>query len=136
METHRLWDKLLIDEMQKIKVEEIADKHIVSVSPDTKVTTALKLSENSNLSLLPVLEDGRLIGIVNDYNLKDASNDTIKKLMQKPLFVESGKSIDYAIKYIMDHNITRVPVVDSSIGMRCIGTVSATELLKAKKNEK
>lgn len=119
---------------QKRKVGEIANKYIVSVSSDAMAETAQKLMKDSNLSLVPVLEDGRLVGIVTEELLRESGKNTpIKNVMEKPVFVEKDKDIDYAIKYVMRYGLPRVPVVDSSIGMVCIGMVTSSELLKAKK---
>jgi CBS domain-containing protein len=119
--------------MGKITIEKIMNPHLVSVSPATKTKTALKLLEDSNISLIPVISDSRLVGIVKSDDLRGVQ-EFVKDAMKEPLFVEQGKSVDYAIKYITGHSIDRVPVVDSSIGMRCTGIVSSSDLLKAKKS--
>ena len=108
---------------------------MVSVSATTSAKSAMKLLEDSNISLAPVLEDGRLVGIVTHEQLKEKVKDgnTVKSVMQKPLFVGKERSVDYAIKYLIKHKINRVTVVESEIGMMCIGIVTASELLKAKK---
>ncbi len=117
------------------KIGKIAKANPVSVSPSTSARAAMRLLESSNLSLIPVIDDDRLVGIVTEDHLKKAKDlDSVKVVMHRPLFVEKGKSVDYAIKYIMKHGINRVPIVESGIGMRCIGIVSASELLKAKKS--
>lgn len=117
------------------KVEEIANKYIVSVSPSTNAESAQKLLKDSNLSLVPVIENGKLVGIITEELLnKSGENTPIKNIMSKPLFIEKDKDIDYAIKYIMRYGLPRVPVVDSSISMVCIGMVTASELLKAKRS--
>lgn len=118
-------------------VKGLVDTRIVSVAPEAKVSTVLKVLEDYNLQFVPVLDNGRLVGIANIEALRKNPIDaeTIEKLMLKPIFVEESSSIDYAIKYIMEHGIGRVPVVESSIGMRCIGVVTASALLKAKKSQ-
>jgi CBS domain-containing protein len=122
--------------MDEIAIENIMESHLVSVSPSTTKKTALKLIEESNISLLPVVEDQRLVGVVTEEQLREKAleDGAIETLMKKPLFLEKGKSIDDAIKYLMKHSISRVPVVESTIGMKCVGIVSASELLKAKKS--
>jgi chloride channel protein, CIC family len=117
------------------KIAGLIETHLVSVSPKTTANTAFKLLKTSNLSLVPVIENGRLVGIVfyDDLELNIRPDESIAKLMKSPLFVDKNKSIDYAIKYILSKNMTRVPVVDSSIGMRCIGMLSVSSLLKEKK---
>ncbi len=117
------------------KVASIIKGNMISVSSSTKPAAALKLLESSNIPMLPVIEDGRLVGIVTGDRLREraGSGSSVKSIMLHPLFIEKNAGIDHAIKYIMKHKISRVPVVESSIGMRCIGIVTASELLKAKK---
>ena len=115
-------------------ISSIVDTHIVSVEVTAKAQTALKLLNESNLIVLPVVDDGRLVGIVRAEKLKNA--DLVSSVMEKPLFLERERSIDYAIKYLLKHGMGRVPAVDSSIGMQCIGTISSTALLNAKKSGK
>ena len=117
-------------------VENIMSKLLLSVDASAKIGTVSKLMSRSNADILPVLEDGRLVGIINEDSLNPNSSDSVRKLMRKPLFVEKNRNVDYCIKYILKHGISRVPVVDSAIGMKCIGTVSSSQLLKAKKLEK
>jgi CBS domain-containing protein len=117
-------------------VGSIMGRHIVSVTSGTKAATALKAMENSNLSLIPVIDEGRLVGIIQDV-LADRMKTpigTVKEIMGRPLFVEKRSSVDQVVKYITRHGISRVPVVESAIGMHCVGIVSASQLLKAKKS--
>lgn len=118
------------------KIESIISRNLVSVTSQTLAATAAKVLENSNLSLIPVIDDERLVGIISEGSAQKLRNSKGKvgPLMEKPLFVEKSKSIDYTIKYITEHAIGRVPVVESQIGMHCIGIVSASQLLKAKKS--
>ena len=53
------------------KVEEIMIKDVVTISPDDTIETAIKVMKDSNpgsgiLNQLPIVEDGKLVGIVSD----------------------------------------------------------------------
>lgn len=123
--------------MEKAPISKIVNKQLVSVAPTTKISAALKLIESSNVNLLPVVENGRLVGILNGEKLKASSySGNILPFIDNPLFVEKSKDADYAIKYMMKHGLSRVPVVESALSMKCIGTISSSELLKIKKNKK
>ncbi|MDE1871495.1 MAG: CBS domain-containing protein [Candidatus Micrarchaeota archaeon] len=120
---------------KRIHVGMIAERSMVSVAPDTKASAARKLMRDSNISMVPVLDNGRLVGILSDESVNvNGTENEAGALMLKPLFVEKDRSLDYAIKYLISHRLNRVPVVESSIGMICIGIVTASELLKAKKS--
>lgn len=53
------------------KVEEIMIKDVVTISPDDSLETAIKVMKESTqgsgiLNQLPVVEDGKLVGIISD----------------------------------------------------------------------
>ena len=121
-------------------VSQIMNRHLVAVSPNTSIWNAIKLMKSSNVDLLLVLQDGRLMGIVDDaaladIHLTDASAAPVSGIMQEPLCLEEKSSVDDAVKYVIEHNLSRLPVVLSKKEMRCTGTVSSTELIRAKKQE-
>ncbi|MGD0729366.1 MAG: CBS domain-containing protein [Candidatus Micrarchaeaceae archaeon] len=114
-------------------ISNLVNRHLISINSNAKSSAAIKLLTNSNVDMLPVLENGKLVGIFT----KDSSNnDLVSSSMEKALFVEKNQDIDSTIKYMLKHNISRVPVVDSAISMKCIGTISSSDLLKIKKNQK
>jgi len=113
----------------------MTNKYLVSVSPNTSADTALELLKKSNLSIVPVIDKEKLVGTVTHKDLEKNQSGTVKKAMLKPFFVEKDSDVENTIRYLMKHGLPRVPVVDSKISMRCIGTVSASELLAAKKSK-
>ncbi len=112
------------------RVSDRMDKRIVAVSPNATVASARMLANNSRVGMLPVVSDRKLVGMI-DVNTIPEYDDTkkVSAVMKKPLFVEEGKSIDEARKILIGCGIPRLPVVDSSVGMKCVGTVSSSELL-------
>jgi osmoprotectant transport system ATP-binding protein len=121
-------------------IAQIMDRHLVAVSPNTSIGNAIKLMKGSNVDLLLVLQDGRLMGLVGeaalaDTHLVDISSAPVSGIMQEPWCVEEKSSIDDAVKYVIEHNLSRLPVVSSKKSMQCTGTVGSTELARAKKQE-
>jgi CBS domain-containing protein len=51
------------------KINEIASRPIVSISPDTKVWDALDLMVRKKIRRLPVLDGGNLVGIVTERDI-------------------------------------------------------------------
>jgi len=120
------------------KISEIMDRKLVAVSRNASMRAALKLAKVSGVDVLPILENNELIGVVNveeiqRYISEDPrrEEDTVKKLSKRPIFLEADESTRSAIGKIIRSGLSRMPVVDSRSTMRCIGTVNATDLLKA-----
>ena len=51
--------------LSKLTVKQLMSKDVVTITKDTTVEEAARLMVDQDLSCLPVLEDGRLIGIVS-----------------------------------------------------------------------
>lgn len=121
-------------------LSQIMNRHLVAVSPNTSIGSAIKLMKSSNVDLLLVLQDGKLVGTVDDSSLADVHlTDTsvapVSGVMREPWCLEEKDSIDNAVKYVIEHNLSRLPVVSSKKSMQCTGTVSSTELVREKKKE-
>ena len=58
--------------LSKMTIVEIMEKDVVTVTPDTTVESALALAQEKRVGSLPVVEDGKVVGIVttNDFFLK------------------------------------------------------------------
>jgi acetoin utilization protein AcuB len=51
--------------LSKITVKQLMSKNVVTITKDTTVEEAARLMVDQDLSCLPVLEDGKLVGIVS-----------------------------------------------------------------------
>jgi len=62
------------------KVEDIMSKEMVTVSPETSSTEAAKLMAEHQVRRLPVVENGKLIGIVSlgDFAIRELTDDQAK----------------------------------------------------------
>jgi len=118
---------------------DLMDKKVVAVSDDASILATARLIETSNVGLLPVVNDGRLVGIIEgplllDYILKHTEEEldgkTIKPLVKKPVFVVKEELASQVVAKIIRNNLTRIPVVDSEESMQCIGVISASDVLK------
>jgi acetoin utilization protein AcuB len=73
--------------LSKLTVKEIMKKKVVTVSPDTSVEQAAAIAQKSRVGCLPVLEDGKVVGIVT-------TNDFFYKILNPLLGIgEAGKRI-------------------------------------------
>lgn len=120
------------------KVSEIMDKKLVAVSPSATIRSAIRLTQTSGVDLLLVVERSRLVGVVGEEDLLNyiSSNtekrmgESIQGIVKRAVYVEAGDTVAVAIAKTIDNNLSRLPVVESSATMRCVGIVTTTELLK------
>ncbi|RLI20959.1 CBS domain-containing protein [Candidatus Bathyarchaeota archaeon] len=55
-----------IMQVLQTEIEEIATKRLVTVSPEVDLGEAAKLMEENNIGALPVLENGKLVGLITE----------------------------------------------------------------------
>lgn len=109
-------------------------KNIYSVTGETTVYDALKVMADTNVGALPVIDDGKLSGIVSerDYARKVAlqgksSQDTLIKdiMTAHVLTVEPTDKIDRCMELMSDKHIRHLPVLKDGVvtGIISIGDV-------------
>ena len=122
----------------------IVDRRLVGISAMAKLKTAIDLMINTSVGTMPVIEDGKLVGVLDERPLLEyarknehaLSASIVGEVMSKPFFITADTSIDEAIDYIISHRVSRVPIINTRQDMRCIGIVSATDILNLKIKEK
>ena len=105
---------------------------LVSVAPGDSMSHAMRLLKENHIGRLPVIENGRLVGIVSDKDLKlaGASDATalevhelayllsrvkVKDIMTpKPITVHMHDTIEEAALIMLESKISGVPVVDDA----------------------
>jgi len=117
-------------------------KDIMTSSPCCCSTTAsvqeiAGLMRDNDCGSLPVVEDGRVVGIVTDRDLairvlaagKDRDTRARDVMTPDPRCCDDDDDVRDVEKIMTDNQVRRVPVVDSA--GRCIGIISQADLARA-----
>jgi len=117
-----------------------------TVAPDCTVAVARRTMDSGGFRHLPVVEQGRVIGIVSDRDLrsvwpsaavpagrKDVEDHlermTVRQVMtQKPLVVGPHTSLADAARLLVDHGVGALPVL---AGDEIVGILSESDALRA-----
>jgi CBS domain-containing protein len=106
-----------------------------SISPQTMVYDAIALMAEKNCGALPVVENGRLLGVISerDYSRKvilkgKSSRETpVRDIMATDLFVAHPEdSVTDCMRVMTERRVRHLPVMD---GNRLIGIVSIGDLV-------
>lgn len=122
-------------------------KDPITVTPDTPVMDALKILKERGFRRLPVVDQGRLIGITTRKDLKDAmpskattlsvwelnyllSKLTVAEMMARPVVTaqESEYMEDAALR-MQEHGVGGLPVLNAAGQMT--GIITITDVLRA-----
>ena len=126
-----------------IKVEDVMTKKPLIIQPNLSVYDCLKIMVNSRYRRLPVVLDGKLVGIVtsedmlkyiydNKYSF-EALDEPLEKLMVKDVFtVQKTDDISLAIKIMETKNIGGLLVADNNKKLE--GIVTERDILEKIEN--
>ncbi|MDD4701399.1 MAG: IMP dehydrogenase [Desulfovibrio sp.] len=126
--------RLEVDRVKKSESGMILDP--VTISPNNTVQEALELMSDFRVSGLPVVADGRLVGILTNRDVRFIEDGlavrvadvmTSKKLVTVPM----GTSLDEAKQHLHEHRIEKLLVVDEEGHLR--GLITMKDIDKVQK---
>ena len=117
------------DEVRQVKnFEAGVIREPFTVSPTTTIGEVLRLTRERRISGVPVVEDGKLVGIVTgrDMRFEKKLDDPVKNIMtrkEKLVTVKEGASDEEVINLFHRHRIEKVLVVNDDFELRGLITV-------------
>jgi len=109
--------------------------HVWHVSPDATVFDAIETMAENNVGALPVMEDGKILGIVSerDYTRKvalkgKASKQTlVREIMFTPVIAATpDHTVEECLRIMTEHRVRHLPVLE---GETVTGIVSIGDLV-------
>lgn len=104
----------------------------VTIGPHDPLSQAQALMDVGGFSRLPVVEQGRLVGILSKCDLKGHSNvhstQVVATMTPNPITIGPEDSAEHAALIMVDRKIGGLPVVENG---NLIGIVTTTDVLKA-----
>jgi IMP dehydrogenase len=127
--------RLQAAEVAKVKrFESGVVKDPITVTPDMSVRDVLALTTQHNISGLPVVERGRVVGIVTNRDLRFETNldQPVRRIMtprERLVTVREGATLDEAKGLMHKHRLERVLVINSEYELR--GLITVKDILKS-----
>lgn len=117
-----------------LKAKDIMSANVVSVDPDTPITTALQLMLDRHQSGLPVIDrQGRLVGIVSEFDVLDLiwdfdriNSEVYQYMTHQVHTVDETDDLTCVAERFRLFGIHRLPVLR---GNRVVGIVDRHDLL-------
>ncbi len=123
------------DEVAKVKrFESGVVKEPITVTPKMSVREVLEITRKHRISGLPVLDKGRVVGIVTNRDLRFETNldQPVKNIMTprgKLVTVKEGASLDEAKALMHRHRLERVLVINDD--WQLFGLMTVKDILKS-----
>lgn len=127
-------------------VKQFMTSQVFTVSPEDKVADTMALMREKKINRLPVVEKGKLVGIVTDGDLREVSPSpaTTLSIFELNYLVAKTPIRDVAVKKVItctpdtkiedaallmrDHEIGALPVVDQG---KLVGIITETDIFDA-----
>jgi acetoin utilization protein AcuB len=120
-------------------IREIMNSDLITINPEASLNKAYKVMMQNKIRHLPVLENGKLIGIITDRDLRLATSKLaehpfdpqvpVKDVMTTSVFtVHPSDPIGMAIRIMRESKIGSLPVVENN---KLVGILTGIDVLDA-----
>jgi chloride channel protein, CIC family len=116
--------------LDKIQIADAMVTNPITVSPETHLSDLADLMKSRGIDAAPVLDSGRLEGIVTTRDMARVSEDKwsetpVREVMSKRLLVGySEETLSEALHRMTENNISHLPIVDRNYPDRLIGLLT------------
>ncbi|MDJ0986650.1 MAG: CBS domain-containing protein [Desulfobacterales bacterium] len=130
---HRIIELIRGNKPSAIQISDLMSYPVVTVSPKTKMKQVYSILNEKGHMGLPVLDEGRLVGIISKRDFwkakkTSALNAPVKAFMTpNVLSIEPRTSPMQAARLMIDHDIGRLPVVDNG---SVIGIITRSDTMR------
>ncbi len=122
-------------------------KDPVTITEDTSMIKAIHIMKERRFRRIPVVSDGKLVGMVTDRDLKEASPSKattldvhelyyllaelqVKEIMSRnPISVGERDTVEHAAQVMLEHTISGLPVVDGE--GKVVGIITQSDVFRA-----
>lgn len=118
------------------QIRDLMTENPSSCEPGTSVVEAAKVMAREDVGPVPVVDGGRLVGVVTDRDLvvrvlaegRDPESTTVSEITSSDLVtVSPDDDLGQALQLLAEHQVRRLPVVD---GERLVGIVSQADVAR------
>lgn len=108
-------DETLAAEYAKVHARKVADvmtRHVITAEPDTPLHEIATLLEKNSIKRVPIVQDGKLVGILSRANLVQAVASA-RKALEIP--VSDATIRDQLLKYLAEHNWAHTSMLNVTV---------------------
>jgi CBS domain-containing protein len=118
-------------------IKEVMTPSPTTVEPDASVVEAARTMRERDTGIVPVVENGKLIGTVTDRDIvvrliaegRDPGSATVREIASTDLVtVDPQQELDEGLRLMAQHKVRRLPVVEED--GRLVGIVSQADVAR------
>ncbi|HKB79141.1 MAG TPA: CBS domain-containing protein [Thermoanaerobaculia bacterium] len=126
-------------------VRDVMVESVLTVTPEQTLRDALELLQSKRIRQVPVLEDGRLVGIITDRDIKRATpsilshidraeydgvldQTLVRQLMtREPMTITPDAPLKSAVKIFISRKVGALPVLEDGV---LVGLITQADALR------
>jgi CBS domain-containing protein len=125
-----------------MNVKDVMTRDVTACAPSATVKDAAGLMARDDIGPVPVVEDGRLAGIVTDRDIvirvvaegRDPNTTTVGEIATKDIVtVSPDDDLEDALRLLAENQVRRLPAVE---GDRLVGIVAQADIARLGKDSK
>jgi CBS domain-containing protein len=125
-----------------MNVKDVMTRDVTACEPSATVKDAAGLMARDDIGPVPVVEDGRLAGIVTDRDIvirvvaegRDPNTTTVGEIATKDIVtVSPDDDLEDALRLLAENQVRRLPAVE---GDRLVGIVAQADIARLGKDSK
>jgi IMP dehydrogenase len=126
--------EMQVEEVQKVKRgEEILIRDVTTASPSQTVGAVWKTMTEQSISGIPIIENGRLVGIISRRDVRpivkaDPNKKIVEVMTRDVVTARESVKIDEAIDIMYEHKVERLPIVNDKGSL--IGIISMQNIIE------
>ncbi|HTY15500.1 MAG TPA: IMP dehydrogenase [Methanoregulaceae archaeon] len=123
-----------VEEVRAVKqAEELIERKVLTVGPDSKVSDVERLMNENRIGGVPVIEGGKIIGIVSRRDVRAIASrrgaESIQLIMtKKPITADENITMEQALEIMYTSKVERLPVVNAEGNL--IGIITMQDILE------
>jgi len=123
-----------VEEVRAVKqAEELIERKVLTVGPGSTVSDVERLMNEHRIGGVPVIDNGKIIGIVSRRDVRAIASKRGSELIQaimtrNPITADVDITMDQALETMYTNKVERLPVVDSK--EKLIGIITMQDILE------
>ncbi len=116
-----------------MKVVDSMTANPVHVTPNDTLTTARALMDPGDFRCLPVVEGGKLVGIITDRDIRKYSDSpdrthVVVAMTREVVCIAPDDTVNEAVRTLLAYKVGGLPVIRED---KLVGIITTTDILKA-----
>jgi CBS domain-containing protein len=134
-----------VDGQNRLRLSDVMITDVHTIESDATVVEAAEYMRQMNVGVLPVVEDGQIVGVITDRDLvvralaqrdRDPTTMRVRDCATKnPILAKASWTAERALLIMADQQIGRLPVVDDQDHLVGMVTLSSLALRSRKPDE-